>query len=153
MITAERRLLAALNVPYQPLIHSPTPRPSNRKPMHREVLEPAPLCPPPRAAPWSPSLTTAAASTLGTPLCPPLRSRVWNVRIVQKTIARHDTRQRGAARAIAACCVEHCPLPSAAERRENERGAEKSDAEHSQLWSTQGRKAEQNGRVQQVLVS
>ena len=122
--------------------------------MHREVLEPAPLCPPPRAAPWSPSLTTAAASTLGTPLCPPLRSRVWNVRIVQKTIARHDTAARGCTRDRR---MLRRALPSAqssaAERRENERGAEKSDAEHSQLWSTQGRKAEQNGRVQQVLVS
>ena len=41
------------------------------------------------------------------------------------------SRQRGwAARAIAACCVEHWPVPRSEGSGENERGAEKSDAEH-----------------------
>jgi hypothetical protein len=62
MITAERRLLAALNVPYQPLIHSPTPRPSHRKPMHREVLEPLYFARRRPATSWSPFLPAAAAS-------------------------------------------------------------------------------------------
>ena len=107
MITAERRLLAALN---QPAIHSPTPSPTATSLSPSLPAAPASWSPSLPAAPASWGLSLAAAPESWNPSKPAASLTSLDLSKF-KNQATDTTRQRGAARAIAACCVEHLPVP------------------------------------------